>query len=883
MSSSGFQYSSALFDEAFRLVDWDDGFVMEFDDAAALIAQGMPFAALRDQGYAEAVQIDRFGQNGAFYYARRSRIVHVRESVLEGGLIRRVARDVTTEMGNRGQEQAGDAQGEMFRSVVVQSSGAVMIVDSDGVDTQGSTILFVNPAFTRLFGIPADEVVGRPLSVLGDFQPGGQYDQHIATAIFGAGMGRMEYEVRHRDGTPIWVEAGFARAQRFENGRCRVGVMSRDIRDRKRAERELREAKDTAEAANRAKGEFLANMSHEIRTPMNGILGMNGLLLGTSLNRDQLRYAEAVHESAEILLELIDDILDISKLESGKVELEAIDFDMTAMAENVVTLLAPRAHAKGIALGVFIEPAARRTFRGDPNRIRQVLTNLVGNGIKFTDAGQVYVEVSATEAGGVRFAVADTGVGLTDEARVRLFQKFSQADSSITRRFGGSGLGLAISRELVVLMGGEIGVDRQVEAGSRFWFEIPLAAATGRMPVAAPPDVLGRRALVVDPVAMNREIMARLLGEFGLAVSVFEDHHEALAETERLPDPIVFVAQTVPVASGNILLRRMRAIPGLKLVLMSSGGQHGDRLALFDAVLDMPIRLTDLAGCLRVLQGDTAVPDCARAAAAGAPDGRKLRILLAEDNRINQNFAVALLSGWGHAVHVAGNGIQAVAAMRRDDYDVVLMDVHMPELDGVQATAQIRALGGAKSQVPIIALTADALTGAREAFLKAGMDDYISKPIDADALLGKLVAIGGRVPSDAAPMIVAEGLDDNRFRRVGIDRSYLDALSAVMTPKEAGDFVRNYLDDVGQRLANLTLLLKTADPQAVIEDAHAIVSISGNVGALEVGRLAGLVEAAGGADDAQLARQHVGALRRAVRESAGVLAEWAAVITPPPG
>jgi CheY-like chemotaxis protein len=432
-------------------------------------------------------------------------------------------------------------------------------------------------------------------------------------------------------------------------------------------------------------------------------------------------------------------------------------------------------------------------------------------------------------------------------------------------------------------MGGEIGVASQVEAGARFWFEVPLAPATMLRPLLERLAYLeGRRAIVVDPIAMNLDIATRLLGEFGMAVSGFGDHLAALAEIERSPSAIVFIAQALPDMPVDTIAERIRAIPAgaaVKLVLISSGGLRAGRMALFDAVLETPIRLRDLCGCLRTLHDGSGQLDRGPASAREAPDGKSLRILLAEDNRINQNFAVALLTGWGHSVEVAGNGVQAVAAMRQHDYDAVLMDVHMPELDGVQATAQIRALGGAKSQVPIIALTADALTGAREAFLKAGMDDYLSKPIDSAALLSKLVAIGGRIPSDNPYVAPDENESDGtRFSQFGVDRSYLTTLSAVMQPKDAGDFVRNYLDDVELRLANLTLLLKTAGPAAMVEDAHAIVSISGNVGAVEVSRLAGLVEAACVTGDALTARKHISALRKAIRESAGVLAEWAAAL-----
>jgi PAS domain S-box-containing protein len=668
------------------------------------------------------------------------------------------------------------------------------------VDEQGR-LLEVNETYCRMSGYSAQELLGMRIPDLEDVESSDDIAARIQ-GIIARGDARFESRHRRKDGSLFDVEVS-VQYRPDGGGRC-VGFLQ-DITERKRAAEGLRKAKEEAdrlnehlsrqtalanemavkaEMASTAKSEFLANMSHEIRTPLNGVIGVTGLLLDTELDAEQRRYLEIVRTSGESLLGLLNDILDFSKIEAGRLDLEALDFDLSSLLDDFAGTMAARAYDKGLELLCTADPNVPTLLQGDPGRLRQILTNLVGNAVKFTSAGEVAVRVSLVEplerrdtgtahAHGedvvLRFSVRDTGMGIPKDKIGLLFGKFSQLDTSTTRQYGGTGLGLAISKQLAELMGGAIGVASEEGRGSEFWFTVRLRRQPGGTPAERRPlaELRGVRALIVDDNAASREILTTCLESWGMRPWAAQDGHVALPALHRALDEndpfrIAVIDMQMPGMDGETLGRTIAAderLAGTRMVMLTSLGTRGDARRLegigFAGYATKPIRSQDLQAVLSLAlterDGATATPrpivthHQAREM-LNLFAGRKARVLLAEDNITNQRVALGILKKLGLHGDAVANGAEALKALETVPYDLVLMDVQMPEMDGLEATRNIRhAEGGVtddgvpdgatvRRRIPIIAMTAHAMQGDRERCLEAGMDDYVSKPVTPQAL-----------------------------------------------------------------------------------------------------------------------------------------------------
>ena len=714
---------------------------------------------------------------------------------------------------------------EHLRDVLEAAGDAYLAVDADNRITEW------NAQAVAVFGYPRDVAIGANISEL--VVPEANRDGHsqdMAHLLRGDDLRllgeRIEVITRRADGTQFPAEV--TRWGAAKGGSLTFNAFVRDVTDRKRREAELAAARDQALEASRLKSEFVANMSHEIRTPMNGVLGMSSLLLDTDLDPVQRDYAHTIGSSAESLLTVINDILDFSKIEAGKLDLEEADFLLRPVVEDTVGLLASAAQAKGLEITALVDAAVPAAVRGDSHRLRQVLTNLVGNAVKFTEHGEVAVHVT-TVANGIRFTVRDTGIGIAPAERERLFQSFTQADTSTTRRYGGTGLGLTISRQLVQLMDGTLDFISEPGRGTTFRVDLPLPRAASPLAVTPLRDYpTDARVLVVDDNATNRKVLRQFLTSWSLEPHDATDGPSALAALRGAvaagtPFDAVILDMRMPGMSGIEVAHAVfgdDALTGTPIAVLTSTGIDSEvaaaRAAGVELCLTKPVREAQLYDCVSRLLGTTAGRRGGTGNAAPRRQGTG-RLLVAEDNRVNQRVVVAMLEALGFDVDVAADGVQALERFATGQYAAVLMDCQMPQLDGYAATRALRRMGGRGAEVPIIALTASALASDEARCREAGMDDFVTKPLRPETLARVLDRwVGGVAPSGA----LVDPLDHTVLADLGTVDAEL--VNGVVTA---------FLDTVPTVTAELRAAVEAGDVAEVRRLAHGIRGSAGYVGA----------------------------------------------------
>jgi two-component system sensor histidine kinase/response regulator len=721
-----------------------------------------------------------------------------------------------------------------------------------------------NPLEALSYAASADKLDVEALEALVLPQDRSLFREVVATALVNnEDRISLRYRAHGANGDVVHIQ-NFGRIVLDERGApSRLLGVSWDVTEEVVASELLRRQTEAAHAASRAKSHFLANVSHEIRTPMNGIIGMTGLLIETQLDRTQRDYAETIRSSADSLLTVINDILDFSKIEAGKLELESIELDLRAIVEDAGSAMAFQAATKGLELIVNVEPQLSGRVLGDPQRLRQCLVNLVSNAIKFTKAGEIVIEVRSEHAANgdslTYFEVRDTGIGIAAKTLDTLFQPFVQADSSTTRHFGGTGLGLSIVRRLVELMGGEIGVSSEVGAGSRFFFRVPLKPTAAILPERRVRGEAGGRILIVDDNVTNQRVLSSQLAHAGYQVTTVGSGSAALDELRSAtssdhPFDMVITDFQMPDMDGAMLGERIIAMPELastRLVMLTSLDRHGDtpRLAAlgFAAYLTKPVRVRELLDAVaRVMSGgprqwqmDTQPMITLNMLTQSAVQQRfGGHVLLVEDNFVNQKVAVRFLDRLGCTVEVASNGAEGVLACQERHFDIVLMDLQMPVMDGMTATRKIREWE-TSGHIPIVALTANAMTGDRELCEAAGMDGYLTKPIEVERLRSVLTKFGLAKNEAQATPNPGPPVDLSGFGSItGGDKTF------------AQELVATFIASGEQQLAEISYAVATPNRAALAKAAHKLKGASANIHAHGLKALAEQMESESGAADA---------------------------------
>lgn len=772
-----------------------------------------------------------------------------------------VARDIT-------ERKRVEDKLRQLSQAVEQNPASIVITDPAG------NIEYVNPKFIEVTGYSLAEVLGKNPRVLKSGEKSPEAYRELWQTITSGKKWCGEFYNKRKNGELYWESASISPIRDRAGCVTHFVAVKEDITARKQAETELLLAKEAAESATRTKSEFLASMSHEIRTPMNGVIGMLGLLQDGELSERQREFAQIARSSADALLVVINDILDFSKIESGKMTIELVTFDLQTMVEEVGELFAAKVAEKGLDFIIRYAPNTPRHVVGDAGRIRQILTNLLGNAIKFTAQGHVLISIhcenQTNHQAQLKFSVQDTGIGIAEDKIGRLFEKFMQADASTTRRFGGTGLGLAISKQLTELMGGHMGVASGLGHGSIFSFTLPLELPTEALSVAPARTILsGVRVLIVDDNEVNRRVLHEQITSWHMRNGGYASGEEALMvlrEARAAGDPyhIAVLDYQMPGMDGEMLARAIKAdhlLTETVLVMLTSMGQPDDPQQIKEAgifaCLVKPVRQSKLWDVLAQAWGahmkQSPVQLLTRPQLSEpCPGGKKhrkfaARVLVADDNTTNQRVARLMLENLGCRVDVAGNGQEAVEMLELLPYDVVFMDCEMPEMDGYEATAEIRRRHAGRRQVPIVAMTAKAIQGDREHCLKSGMDDYISKPVrleDLEATLGRWFSQPARdvqsVPEKTQVVVppATPALDPEVTER-------LRQLAAATDPAVLAEIYDSFLSSTVEYLATMRQAEQAGDANGLRIAAHSLKGASANVGAPAVAEISHQLELLG--------------------------------------